>query len=277
MNPGARRLSVNADDFGFTRDVNRGIVDAHLNGILTATTLMANGAAFEDAASLAHEHRSLDVGVHFVLVGGPSLSRPGQSLPATVTQLLGLLARRALDIEAELRAQLDRILAAGILPTHFDTHKHTHLLPPVLDVVARLGEEAGVCWVRRPFDLPLHGSPAEVPLLTRMVSRAFNGVRGQFHRKLARHGIGSTDWFAGFQITGRYSAGELLHLLDHLPEGWTEFMTHPGYCTDELRSARTRLKESREQELRALTDPRVREALVRRGIQLWRYPRDVIR
>jgi predicted glycoside hydrolase/deacetylase ChbG (UPF0249 family) len=56
MNPGARRLSVNADDFGFTRDVNRGIVDAHLNGILTATTLMANGAAFEDAAALAREN-----------------------------------------------------------------------------------------------------------------------------------------------------------------------------------------------------------------------------
>jgi chitin disaccharide deacetylase len=108
-----------------------------------------------------------------------------------------------------------------------------------------------VRWIRRPFDLPLHGSPAEAPLAhADSEPRVQRGVRGRFHRKLARHGCGSTDWFAGFQITGRYSAGELLHLIEHLPEGWTEFMTHPGYCTEELRSSRTRLKESREQELR---------------------------
>lgn len=266
-----RTLSINADDFGFTRDVNSGIIEAHTRGILTATTLMANGAAFDDAVRLAHAHPTLDVGVHFVLVGGPSLARPGTPLPASVPELLMALARRRLDAEAELRAQIRRIVAAGIQPTHLDTHKHTHLVPAVLGAVARLGEEFGVRWVRRPFDLPLHGSPAEVPLATRLVSRAFRGVRAQFHRKLERHGCATTDWFAGFQITGRYGAEELIHLIEHLPEGWTEFMTHPGHCTAELRATRTRLKESRERELRALTDPRVRDALARRGVQLASY------
>lgn len=271
----ARRLSVNADDFGFTRDVNRGIIEAHRNGILTATTLMANGAAFHDAVALASETPTLDVGVHFVLVGGPSLADPGRALPGTVPELLMAMARRRIDVAAELRAQIEHVLAAGIRPTHLDTHKHTHLLPAVLSAVARLGEQFGVRWVRRPFDLPLHGSPADVPLATRLVSRAFRGVRTQFHRKLKQHGCGTTDWFAGFQITGRYGAGELLHLLAHLPAGWTEFMAHPGFCTDELRASRTRLKESREMELRALTDPRVKDALVRHGIELFRYPRPI--
>lgn len=269
----ARRLSVNADDFGFTRDVNRGILEAHRNGILTATTLMANGAAFEDAVALARETPTLDVGVHFVLVGGPSLAHRGMALPGTVTELFMAMARRRIDVAAELRAQMERVLAAGIRPTHLDTHKHTHLLPAVLGAVARLGEEYGVRWVRRPFDLPLHGSPAAVPLATRLVSRACRGVRKQFHRKLERHGCATTDWFAGFQITGRYGAEEVLHLLAHLPAGWTEFMTHPGFCTEELRASRTRLKESREMELRALTDPRVKEAVLRQGIELYRYPR----
>ena len=83
MAGGAKYLAVNADDFGFTRDVNAGIVEARVKGILTSTTLMANGAAFEDAVRLAREHPELDAGVHFVLVGGYSVLRPERALPGT--------------------------------------------------------------------------------------------------------------------------------------------------------------------------------------------------
>jgi len=76
-----KRLVVNADDFGFTRDVNLGIIEAHRNGILTATTLMATGLAFDDAVSIAKANPTLDIGCHLVLVGSPGL-------PATVPQLL---------------------------------------------------------------------------------------------------------------------------------------------------------------------------------------------
>ena len=88
---------------------------------------------------------------------------------------------------------------------------------------------------------------------------------------LARHGCRSTDHFAGFQVTGRYAAADLARLIRALPEGSTEFMCHPGACGDELRGARTRLKESREQELRTLTSPEVRAALVEAGVELVTY------
>ena len=71
-----KRLIVNADDFGFTPDVNRGILAAHRDGILTATTLMANGDAFDDAVRLARDTPSLDVGCHLVLISGRSLLPP---------------------------------------------------------------------------------------------------------------------------------------------------------------------------------------------------------
>jgi len=265
-----RILVVNADDFGFAGDVNRGIVEAHTRGILTSTTLMANGAAFDDALRLAREAPTLDIGVHFVLVQGDSLIT-GQALPRSVTQLVQALALRRIDPHAELRAQMLKIVDAGITPSHVDTHKHTHLLPPVLDAVARLAEEFSVRWVRRPMDLPLHGAPAEVPWQVRAVSGAMRGLRGHFHSKLARHGCRTTDFFAGFQMTGRYDAEDILHLIGMLPAGVTEFMTHPGYCTEELRAAATRLKASRESELRALTDPRVVEAVRTAGIRLMPY------
>lgn len=261
-----RRLVVNADDFGFTHDVNRGIVDAHRNGILTSTTLMANGGAFDDAVRLARENPSLDIGVHFVLVGGP-----GQ--PATVAQLLQALALRRLHPYDELKPQVERILAAGLRPTHLDTHKHTHLWPPVLDAVARLGEEYRIAWVRRPIDLPMIEPPEETPWSKRLLARSFRMLRGRFERVLERRGLRWTDHFAGFTWTGRFNAATLAHLIRNLPEGITEFMCHPGYHTPELDAALTRLKASRAHELAALTAPEVRRALEESGIELCGFHR----
>jgi predicted glycoside hydrolase/deacetylase ChbG (UPF0249 family) len=257
-----RRLVVNADDFGFTRDVNRGIVEAHVNGILTAATLMACGGEFDDAVQLAREHPSLDIGVHLVLTGQ-------EPYPMTVAQLTRAVALRRIPIYDELSAQVRKVLDAGLKPTHLDTHKHTHLLPPVLEVVARVSQEFKIPWVRRPFDFPLN--PRGVTWKKRAVSRAFGLVRGRFASSLKRHGCRYTDHFAGFQITGNFDASDVAALIRALPEGSTEFMCHPGFCTDELRAARTRLKESREAELRALTAPEVRRALEESGVELVSY------
>jgi predicted glycoside hydrolase/deacetylase ChbG (UPF0249 family) len=265
-----KQLVVNADDFGFTPDVNQGIVEAHRRGILTATTLMANGAAFEDALRLARETPSLDVGCHLVLIGGRSLST-GKPLPLTVPQLLAVMARRQIRVYDELRAQVRRIVDAGIRPTHLDTHKHTHLAPPVLDAVARLGEEFDIPWVRRPFDFPLNARRGAVPGATRLAGAALGLLRRRFHRVLEKHGRRTTDHFAGFQITGRFRTAELVDLLDAVPDGSTELMCHPGRCGEALRHARTRLKESREHELEALVAPEVRQALERNGIELVNY------
>lgn len=261
-------LAVNADDFGFSRDVNLGIVEAHVNGILTAATLMANGREFRHAATLAREHPALDIGCHLVLVQGHSLLT-GKPLPASIRALtLALIARRIRPYE-ELKRQVERIVAEGLTPTHLDTHKHTHLLPPVLDAVARLSEEFRIPWVRRPFDFPMRASPA--PFALKAAGAAFSVMRLQFHRKLKRHGCRTTDFFAGFQLTGRFQARQLIDVIQALPDGSTEFMCHPGYCTDELRCMPTRLKEARQRELQALTDPAVRKALAASQVRLVSY------
>ncbi len=255
-----RLLVVNADDFGFTRDVNQGIVEAHRSGILTATTLMATGEAFDDAVRLARENPRLDIGCHLVLVGSPGF-------PDKVSKLV--LAVRRMPVYDLLAAQIRRIIGAGISPTHLDTHKHTHLLPPVLDAVARLSEEFRIPWVRRPFDFPMEAGG--INWTKRAVSRAFGALRGRFERVLSAHGCHFTDHFAGFQMTGNYDAAYLERLIHELPEGSTEFMCHPGLCTQELRAQPTRLKESREAELRALTAPAVRRALETENVRLVTY------
>ena len=255
-----RTLIVNADDFGFTRDVNAGIIEAHRNGILTATTLMATGEAFDDAVRLAKETPSLDIGCHLVLVGAPGF-------PLTIPQLVRAVALRRIDVYEKLSQQVRRIIDAGLSPTHLDTHKHTHLLPPVLEAVARISEEFRIPWVRRPFDFPLQ--PGGVGGAKRAwTNRIMRVMTGRFRSALALHHCRSTDWFAGFKLTGSYGSKDLIDVIRALPEGVTEFMCHPGRCGDDLRSARTRLKESREEELRALTAPQVRVALAEAGVTL---------
>lgn len=212
----AIRLIINADDFGFTRDVNEGIVEAHRNGILTAATLMANGDAFDHAVELALKTPSLDVGCHLVL--------------------------RRIPVYEDFAAQVRKILAAGIVPTHLDTHKHRHLLPPVQNAMWRVAREFGIRWVRR--RLLWASAPA---------------------------GLRMTDHFTGFRSTGSLDTRSLADALARLPHGLTEFMCHPGKLGAELRDAPTRLKESREIELAALTSHEAREAIERRHIQLVNY------
>jgi len=266
-----KQLVVNADDFGFTRDVNQGIIEAHQRGILTAATLMANGDAFEDAVRLARENPTLDIGAHLVLLGGRALTAPHRPLPSSVMPLLAAIALRRLRVYDELAAQVRRILDAGIRVTHLDTHKHTHLAPPVLDAVARISEEFGIRWVRRPFDLPITAARGAATRGKRATSDSMAIIRRRFERTLARRRCKTTDHFAGFQITGRFRTEELVALIRALPEGATELMCHPGKCTAELRSAVTRLKQSREDELAALTSPEARRAIEESGVELVNY------
>jgi predicted glycoside hydrolase/deacetylase ChbG (UPF0249 family) len=221
--------------------VNEGIVEAHLHGILTATTLMANGDAFEDAVRLARTTPSLDVGCHLVLVQGMSVLEPGRALPPTLSELVRDVMLGRLRIYDELAAQVRKIVHAGIRPTHLDTHKHTQLLPQVLGAVARVAREFAIPWVRCP---------------------AFRWGLG---------GLRTTDHFTGFRLTGSLNTESLISALEKLPEGLTELMCHPGRLGPELRNAATRLKESRQIELEALTSAKVSTVLQQRHIRLVNY------
>ena len=254
-----KRLIVNADDFGFTRDVNAGIIDAHTRGILTAATLMANGDAFDDAVQLAQANPSLDVGIHFVLIGGQSLLS-GKPFPQSVPGLIRAVYAGELDLYGELAAQARKIKAAGITPSHADTHKHTHLLPPVCRAVLTVAEEFQIPFLRRPADF---GLSFHSPLKTAIV--------GFLARRMDLSPLRFTDHFAGFALTGRYSAKDLQSLFAKLPDGVTELMTHPGRCTAELQNAPTRLKQSRAAELQTLMAPETRAALDSNHITLTRY------
>lgn len=213
---------------------------------------MANGEAFEDAVRLAKQLPSLDVGCHLVLVQGRSLLT-GEPLPKGPRQFLFALSRQVIDVRAELRLQIEKTLRAGIRPTHLDTHKHTHLVPKVFREVVRAAKEFDIPYVRLPLDRTVNGVPWVEPL---------------YRRIARRHGVLLPDHFLGFKLTGSLTETTLLEALPKLPTGFTEFMCHPGELGEELATAHTRLKETRLEELTALTSSRVRELVAKLGIEL---------
>lgn len=283
-----KRLIVNADDFGFTRGVNAGIVRAYKSGIVTSTTIMANGAAFEDAIDLARANPGLGVGCHLAVVGGTPVARPAEirslldgdgKLPASLTQLLIKLARGSVstdEIAQEFRAQLERLACAGVKPTHLDTHKHSHTHPKVMRALARVAVEFGVTRVRNPFEGVF--AAAHVSSLSKLaylkqyaLSAAIQPGAIQFKRLLRENGLKTTDRFFGVGVTGMLDSATIRSMMESLGEGAAELMCHPGVYDADLERARTRLKREREKELEALCDPSLRLLAEEKGIKLINY------
>lgn len=283
-----KRLIVNADDFGFTRGVNRAVVRAFKTGIVTSTTIMANGEAFEDAIELARGNPGLGVGCHLAVVGGRPVAPASEvssliddrgALPATLTQLMLKLARgsvRTDDVVCEFRAQVQRVVTAGIEPTHLDTHKHSHTHPRVMRALAQVAAEFGIKRVRNPFENTFslkRLSPLRkwAYLKQYVLSAAISPGAIQFKRLTRRFDLKTPDRFFGVGLTGMLDSTAIRSIMESLGEGTAELMCHPGEYDDDLERARTRLKRERERELEALSDPSLKALAEEQGIQLINY------
>jgi hopanoid biosynthesis associated protein HpnK len=285
-----KRLIVNADDFGLTKLVSEGILHAHYHGIVTSTSLMANGEAFEEAIAMAMRAPRLSVGVHLALTQGIPVS-PAWEVPTLVDARgrLYLTARQVLnrivthrislrEIEIELRAQIAKALRARITLTHLDGHKHLHVLPGISEIVIRLAQEFGIPSVRCPMEeLPLAGlahylrDPQAVVFRQYLAGRAVSWFARRFRLKLIQAGLNCPGHFYGLSQTGLLNVERLEEIMRGLPEGTSELMCHPGYADRLLVKTGTRLVAQREIESRALISPRARELVVSEGIQLLSY------
>ena len=261
------RLIINADDFGLTSGVNRGIADLYRAGALSSTTLMANGNAFNDAVSIAKQNPGLGVGCHVVLIDGDPVSPLGQ-IPTLLGRdrkhfqsSLAAFARAALlgwldeaEIEQEATAQITRLLDAGIRPTHLDSHKHTHFFPAVLRPLLRVAERFEISAIRNPFEQAWSLHLGRGRLGRRVQIQLLGTLEKQFHAQpQIRDGrVKTTRGAIGVSATGDLDEAMLGLLLENLPPGTWEFVCHPGFSDEELVKTSTRLTLARDIEHKAL-------------------------
>ncbi len=251
-----KRLVVTADDFGLSKGVTDGILEAHRNGIVTRTSIIAAGRAFDYAVVLAQANPRLGLGLHFTLVEEQAVSDPSVRLPATYAGVvLGRLP--ASFVEAELRAQLRKCADAGLTLTHIDSHQHVHALPSIMRIVLRVAEEHGIRRVRLPLASPRVASPTKSALC--LLAR---------YDALRNPGRFVCDHMAGLFESGSLNEGALLRIVDSLGEGTTELVCHPGLEDAACREHYEHWHYHWEDELAALTSAKVRERLRAKGIEL---------
>lgn len=278
-----RRLIVNADDFGLTTGVNRGIVQSHQDGIVTSTTLMACSKRFSEAVTAAKDLPRLSVGCHVVLVDGEPTSDPPQ-IPSLVSEgstpqfrvslmnFAALAASGRLDeyqIEAEITAQIQKLQSVGVVVSHLDSHKHTHMFPVVLRGMLRAAKKCGVRAIRNPFEPLVFAKLARWKRQFQL--RMMSSFRRNFRRALQDAGMATPDGCIGVAVTGGLNQETFRQLIESLPEGTWEFVSHPGYNDRELDAVRTRLRESREKELAILISDTSKKVLQREQVQLISY------
>ncbi len=264
-----KRLIINADDMGHSNEVVQAIIELHQAGLVTSTSCMTNMPAWAQAAAYLREHPDLGAGVHLVFNDGyPVL--PAQKVPALVGPdgrflddrriLRSLRPGTTAQLRAEFRAQIERFIRdVGRPPDHLDNHcAISYVRPDRFKVTLELAREYGLP-IRAPFGDDLE---EQVEVLARHNELPpwlirFQGVR--YRRQVDRAGIRRPNTFIQhFSMPGHRTPEYLLAVLDALRDGWTsELLVHPGYDGG-----------WREEDLRALIDPRVRERLGRGDIEL---------
>ena len=236
-----KQLIVNADDFGLHPLINAGIIKGYQEGFITSTSLMPSATCWQEAVRLAKDNPRLGIGVHLTLVGGvPSvlpkeqvsslLDDDGLFLPdyvAFAKRYYSGAVKRS-ELEAELRAQLERALSCGVNITHIDSHQHTHVLPGINSLVLKLSNEYNIIRVRIPKEGYLFTGGFQTGV-GRLIGRSGLSFCADMAALRADSlGLRHPQHFYGMLAGGHLNAQLIANILRQLPEGVSEIMTHPG-------------------------------------------------
>lgn len=268
-----KRLIVNADDFGFSANRNRGIIESIEKGVVTSVSLLVGFPAAGEALEYT-KHSSVGAAVHLNLSEGPSVLKGLRTLTDRDGRFFGKMGIRErliagkvdpAEIEQEVTAQIRVARDAGVRLTHLDGHHHIHVYPWVSEPVARAAEKCGIRWIRCPMDDDMTAVPLHKDRLQDLMQYAAVGKEAR--KVFERFGMSFTDHFRGAVLSRAMSREGMERLLRQLPEGSSELMMHPGYPDpgDEFSN------EDRALEVRILCDPSLRALLKETGVELTHF------
>lgn len=271
---GLKELVINADDYGMTIPVSRGILKGIASGAIQSTSVMTNSPDFEKAMDeLTALHPHPDVGLHATLTWGRPLTDPkripsivdkdGKFLPVK-TLIIRAIMRKISEEEVyiELRAQCERLSKRWPDIGHVNGHHHVHTFPIIRKAVERVAREFDIRVVRAPREGRWAPMPWYDPRLTKYLIPFFSASRPAYWRG---RGFLSTDHFGGFSLGGgRNLEKRWIRTLKALPDGTNEIMVHPGYVSDNDDS----YNKQREEEVNILSDPAFKKIATAAGVNL---------
>lgn len=269
-------LIVNADDFGLDEKVNEGIIEAYQRGIVTSTSILANGSAFEHGVRLLKDNPGLGVGVHLALVAGRPLGKwqtivvGGEFYPDYHSFFRRYLTGRISlqEIKEEWRLQIKKVQQSGLRLTHLDSHQHLHLVPGILKIVLELADEFAISCLRCPRETQL---AAGIPSVFRLIARSGLSLLSSYAQPFIKQKCITTDDFLGMLWGGSMSEEKLKTVLSNMTlKGTTELMVHPG-VDDRYLKEKTGWDYHWEEEKNALVSAEIIRLLKKLQVSLINY------
>ena len=277
-----KRIIINADDFGLCEGVNKAVAQAHTDGVLTSTTIIANMPAADEAVEIAKQLPTLGVGVHLNLFEGRPISKDScvdclldadsrfafSPFKLSLLSIAGHKIRNA--IRVELTAQIQWAFDKALTPTHLDSHKHFHSFPPIFPIVCDLAGRFEIAAIRWPFE-PKQLSRMPWPLTDEAGKKRAGLIRTMARiNRMQNTSFLKTDALLGVAHTGRIDVNFFKAVTLYNSAVTAEVMTHPGF-EDGLDRQQTRLLHQREVELEALCSERTKRYFKDAGIELVHY------
>mgnify|MGYP001560745460 CR=1 FL=1 len=232
-----KKLIINADDLGYTKEINKAIIYAFKKGVVTSASIMANMPAFSDAVKLCKKDPKLDIGIHLNITTGKPVLNPNEikslidskgnfSLTSTLIKLF--LNRINLnEIEKEFDAQIKKVISANLKPTHLDSHHHLiHIFPGILNRTIKLMKMYNLKWIRVP-DEKFYNSYYNIQLLNK-VGLSFFSI--PVRKKLYKNNLKHTGNFFGLLHERNVSMKSFKKIIGLLSDKEVnELCCHPGY------------------------------------------------
>ncbi len=267
----------NADDFGISIGVNKGIIKSFNDGVLTSSTMMTNMPAFEDAVTLAKLNPKLGVGIHLVAtLGKPVL--PYNEISSLVGdngmfyQKYSILLKNIIsgktkieELKAEFSAQIQKFLDAGLEPTHLDSHQHIHIFPAIFKIIIDLCKKYNITKIRKPDEKYSNGWRINKRQFHKLVLSSLSRLA---RKRIIENKIYTTNNCYGILNCGNITKDILKEILTSLKDGVTEIICHPGYPDEDLNKMNVWLSQQRVSELNALTDPYIKQLIYDLKIKL---------
>jgi chitin disaccharide deacetylase len=275
-------LIVNADDYGLDENINQGIIRAYSKGIVTSTTILANGEAFFSGITSLKENPGLGVGVHLTLVNGHPLSSPAE-VPSLINKDGNFLANykeffsrflmgkiNLSEIRTEWSKQILYVQNQGLKVTHLDSHQHLHIFPGISNIVVDLAKEFQIQRIRLPKESMLFFG-GTLPSMNRLLSRdILTSISSLSKWYFLKQRLVVPEHFYGMLWGGHLSENRLINIVQQLPLGISEIMTHPGLNNQALEQ-KLAWGYNWEEELTALTSLKLKNIIQQQKIHLINY------
>lgn len=278
----AKKLIINADDFGVAEGINEGIVECYTRGTVTDISLLAVGESFEHAVELANKNNIRKTGVHLALTGSFKPVSPAGGVSTLLDKdarfpknygsfltkyFTGLIKRD--EIYTELKNQIAKIRKTRFAITHVDSHQHIHMVPGILKLVIKLAKEEGIRYIRFPMEI--------LNILVKLVdphlwarNLMLSSMCRLSKRLLVDSGIEHNDYFIGHVQAHKMKTKHLTHALSCLKEGTTELGCHPGRFTEYIEKKYPQYR-SCEEELNVLCNTGFIDDIKKHSIELVSY------